>query len=150
RVTAVGVGMILCADVVVRGLRTPERSISRTGRPVDALALAGQAVYTGGLASALLALMARAFGVGDTPDGHDTVVRVAALGLTFLVTHYLLQTVQLRIGGRSFRAALQRNAFGVLAEATLLPLACAIVLIWDPHHPIPFALLGGTYLLVNY
>jgi diguanylate cyclase (GGDEF)-like protein len=146
RVTAVGVGALLCADAAVRAVRSPERG----GRPIDALAIAGYAVYAGGLSSGLLALWARAFRVGDRPGGGESVVQVAALGLTFLVTHYLVQTVQLKLGGRSFRAALQRNALGVISEATLLPLASAIVLIWNPHRPIPFALLGGTYLLINY
>jgi diguanylate cyclase (GGDEF)-like protein len=146
RVTSVGVGIILGADALVRALRAEPR----VARASVIVRVAGAAVYAGGLSAGLLALMARAFHVGDRPGGGETVVRVVALGLTFLVTHYLLQTVQLKLGGRSFRAALKRNAFGVLSEATLLPLAATIVLIWNPHRPIPFAMLGGTYLLVNY
>jgi len=146
RVTCVGVGLILCADALVRGLR----STARTDGARAVVAVAGHAVYAGGLASGLLALTSRAFHVGDRPGGGETVVRVAALGLTFLLAHYFVQTVQLKLGGRSFRAALRRNAFGIASEATLLPLASAIVLIWNPHRPISFALLGGTYLLVNY
>ena len=54
------------------------------------------------------------------------------------------------LGGLPLKQALRRNLQSVLAEATLLPLASAIVLIWEPRRPVPFALLGGTYLLVNY
>ena len=57
-----------------------------------------------------------------------------------------------RVARRRARSklALKRNTYSVIAEATLLPLASAIVLIWEPRRPVPFALLGGTYLLVNY
>lgn len=105
------------------------------------------ALYLGGVAGALLAGWSHVFGVGS---GDRDVWLVPALGGAFLVSHYGVQALQEWLGGLPIRQALRRNALSVVAEATLLPLASAIVLIWEPHRPIPFALLGGTYLLVNY
>jgi diguanylate cyclase (GGDEF)-like protein len=105
------------------------------------------ALYLGGVAGALLFGWSRAFGVGS---GEHEVWLAPALGGAFLVSHYGLQALQEWLGGLGFVTALRRNALSVVAEATLLPLAAAIVLIWEPRHPVPFALLGGTYLLVSY
>ncbi len=105
------------------------------------------ALYLGGVAGALLAGWSRVFGVGS---GEYDVWLVPALGGAFLCSHYGLQALQEWLGGLPLKQALRRNALSVVAEATLLPLASAIVLIWEPKRPIPFALLGGTYLLVNY
>ncbi|HEX8952552.1 MAG TPA: GGDEF domain-containing protein, partial [Polyangia bacterium] len=105
------------------------------------------ALYLGGVAGALLAGWSRVFGVGS---GEHDVWLVPALGGAFLVSHYGVQALQEWLGGLPFKQAVKRNALSVVAEATLLPLASAIVLIWEPRRPIPFALLGGTYLLVNY
>ena len=105
------------------------------------------ALYLGGVAGALLAGWSHVFGVGS---GDRDVWLVPALGGAFLVSHYGVQALQEWLGGLPIKQALRRNALSVVAEATLLPLASAIVLIWEPHRPIPFALLGGTYLLVNY
>ena len=107
------------------------------------------ALYLGGVAGALLIGWSRAFGVGEGGVDRD-VWLVPALGGAFLVSHYGLQALQEWLGGLPLPQALRRNAQSVIAEATLLPLASAIVLIWEPHRPVPFALLGGTYLLVNY
>jgi diguanylate cyclase (GGDEF)-like protein len=106
------------------------------------------ALYLGGVAGALLFGWSQVFGVGASGE-HD-VWLVPALGGAFLVSHYGLQALQEIIGGVPFKVALRRQGLSMLAEATLLPLASAIVLIWDPRHPVPFALLGGTYLLVNF
>jgi diguanylate cyclase (GGDEF)-like protein len=73
-----------------------------------------------------------------------------ALGCTVLLSHYGVQALQQALAGAPLKLAIRRNGVSALAEATLLPLAAAIVLIFDPQHPVPFALLGGTYLLVNY
>jgi diguanylate cyclase (GGDEF)-like protein len=105
------------------------------------------ALYLGGVAGALLLFWSRAFGVGS---GERDVWLVPALGGAFLVTYYGVQALQQWLGGLPLRQAFRRNALSVIAEATLLPLASAIVLIWEPKRPVPFALLGGTYLLVNY
>jgi diguanylate cyclase (GGDEF)-like protein len=141
KVASLGVATLLSLDALVRGART-----RRTW-----LQLAAQSIYLGGLSGGLMALWSRAFGLSRLEVGAvEDVWVVPALGGAFLITHYLVQTVQLRLSGQSLRASVRRNAIGVVAEATLLPLATAIVLIWDPRRPVPFALLGGTYLLVNY
>jgi diguanylate cyclase (GGDEF)-like protein len=127
-VTSVGVAWVLAVDGMRRA-RLP------------------YALYLGGVAGALLAGWSHAFGVGS---GDRDVWLVPALGGAFLVSHYGLQALQEWLGGLPWRQALRRNALSVVAEATLLPLASAIVLIWEPSRPIPFALLGGTYLLVNF
>ena len=105
------------------------------------------ALYLGGVAGGLLFGWSLVFGVGG---GEHDVWLAPALGGAFLISHYGLQALQQWLGGLPLRTALQRNALSVVAEATLLPLASAIVLIWEPRHPVPFALLGGTYLLVNF
>jgi len=128
--TAVGVAWVLAVDGM-RKARLP------------------YALYLGGVAGALLLGWSRAFGVGEGGVDRD-VWLVPALGGAFLVSHYGLQALQEWLGGLPLAQAFRRNALSVVAEATLLPLASAIVLIWDPHRPVPFALLGGTYLLVNY
>jgi diguanylate cyclase (GGDEF)-like protein len=126
--TAVGVAWVLAID----GLR-------RARLPY--------ALYLGGVAGGLIYGWSLVFSVGG---GERDVWLVPALGLAFLVSHYGLAAVREWLGGLGWRAALRRNALSVLAEATLLPLASAIILIWEPRRPVPFALLGGTYLLVNY
>ncbi|HEX4462066.1 MAG TPA: sensor domain-containing diguanylate cyclase, partial [Polyangia bacterium] len=130
--TALGVAVILALDGW------------RRGRIADAL-------YLGGVAGALLYGWARVFQV-ELPSTPPAVMAwlPAALGVVFLVSHYGLQALQQWLGGAAWRAALKRNAYSVAAEAALLPLASAIVLLFDLRRPVPFALLGGTYLLVNY
>jgi diguanylate cyclase (GGDEF)-like protein len=105
------------------------------------------AIYAGGLTGGLLAGLSRAFGF-DHRGGNPWLVPL--FGATFLVLHYALQTVQLRLAGQPWRLSIRRNVLGVIAEATLLPLAITIVLIWDPKHLGPLGLLGATYLLVNW
>jgi diguanylate cyclase (GGDEF)-like protein len=143
-VTAAGVGVLLSADAVVRAVRAPRH---KTARHREGWSVAAHAIYGGGLSGGLIALLSRLF---MTSAPVNEAWRVPALGASFLVGHYLIQTVQLRLDGQSWRASIRRNTIGVVCEATLVPLACAIVLIWDPRHPVPFALLGGTYLLVNF
>jgi diguanylate cyclase (GGDEF)-like protein len=126
--TALAVAVVLAGDGLRRG-RFP------------------YALYLGGVAGGLLALWSRAFGIDR--GAHD-VWLAAALGGTFLISHYGLQALQQALAGSPVALAVRRNGVSALAEASLLPLAAAIVLIFDPQHPVPFALLGGTYLLVNY
>ena len=128
--TSIGVAWVLAVDGMRRG-RLP------------------YALYRGGVAGSLLAGWSHVFGVGAGGVDRD-VWLVPALGGAFLVSHYGLQALQEWLGGLPLGQALKRNAYSVVAEATLIPLASAIVLIWEPRRPVPFALLGGTYLLVNY
>jgi diguanylate cyclase (GGDEF)-like protein len=126
--TSIGVAIVLAVDGLRRG-RFP------------------YALYLGGVAGGLLAFWSRVFGVGA---GERDVWLAPALGLIFLASHYGLLAIEQTMAGTPLRLAVRRNAVSALAEATLLPLASAIVLIFDAQHPVPFALLGGTYLLVNY
>ena len=127
--TALGVALILAFDGWRRGRL-------------------GHALYLGGVAGALLYGWARAFRL-DLPMT-PAIWLPATLGCVFLVSHYALQALQQWLGGAPVAAALKRNAYSVVAEAALLPLASAIVLIFNLRRPVPFALLGGTYLLVNF
>jgi diguanylate cyclase (GGDEF)-like protein len=78
-------------------------------------------------------------------------VRVLALGVTLLVLHYMIQGARLLIAGHEGRAYLRRMALpGILAEASLLPLAVVVVLIYRPDRPLSFVLLGMTYLVINF
>lgn len=141
-VTAPGVAVILSIDALVRGVsadRTPCKRSDRT-------CVVAYALFAGGLSGGLIAGLSRLVGgVFAKP-----LVEVAVLGATFLVAHYLVQTVQHVLAGKPLGWALKRNTIGVACEATLLPLACAIVVTWDPARPTAFALLGGTYVLVNF
>jgi diguanylate cyclase (GGDEF)-like protein len=105
------------------------------------------ALYVGGVAGALLYGWSRVFGI-DT--GVRDVWTTVAFGGAFLVSHYAVQGLQQWLGGAARASAVRRNVYSVMAEATLLPLAAAIALIFEPTRPVPFALLGGTYLLVNF
>jgi diguanylate cyclase (GGDEF)-like protein len=75
---------------------------------------------------------------------------VAALGLSFLAAHAMVELLHSQVLGLPFRPALRRVCVALLAEATLLPIGAVIVHIWDPHKPVAFVLLGVTYLLVNF
>jgi diguanylate cyclase (GGDEF)-like protein len=147
---ALGAGVILTVDALADGLRRHAAAELRVGRSgVTPFTAVLAAIYRGGLVAGLVVAMAwlcRVGWVGGRPDAS----RAALMGLAFLLAHYLLQSLQLRLDGYSLREALRRHALGVMAEATLLPLGCAIVLIWQPARPGVLVLLGGTYLLVNY
>ena len=108
--------------------------------------------YLGGLSGGLLALWSRVFGV--EPSSARGRERLAGAGARRRVPDRALSRADgaaARSAGSSLaRVGAAQRASASVAEATLLPLASAIVLIWDPHRPVPFALLGGTYLLVNF
>jgi diguanylate cyclase (GGDEF)-like protein len=113
-------------------------------------------LYYGGMSGALLMVTGWMFeldslyvlaGVADTA----VIARVLAVGVCFLLAHYAIQGVRLALAGRSWGDYLRRMALpGVLAEAALLPLAAIIVFIYHPDQPLKFALLGTTYLVMNY
>lgn len=113
--------------------------------------------YFGGMSGGLLMLTGWAFGV----DAHALVGRedaelhvlgrVASLGAAFLVAHYLIQGMRLWLKGTPVSVYARRMAApGMLAETSLLPLAVVVVLIYHPDRPLGFALLGVTYLLINF
>lgn len=76
---------------------------------------------------------------------------VLSLGTVFLFCHYLIQGGRLILSGHLFRHYLRRMALpGILSEASLLPLAAVVVLVYHPDQPMGFVLLGATYLLINF
>jgi len=114
-------------------------------------------LYFGGMSGALLMVTGWLFRVdarhvAASPDAAATVVwLVPVFGLMFLVLHYLIQGTLLRLQGFPTRALVYEMALpGIVAEATLLPLAVVIVLIFKPDDLLAFILLGTTYLLINF
>ena len=149
--TSLVVGIMLAVDLIARQLVEAQphqhgRHLRLPARPAM-LQILLEGFYLGGLSAGLLLGMSRLWRVGwGLPPRAELVL---LQGLSFLVAHYLVQAVQLRLAGEPWRAVVRRNALGILAEASLLPLAAVIVLIWDPGRPLLFALLGITYVLVN-
>jgi diguanylate cyclase (GGDEF)-like protein len=146
---ALGYGLFMSLDALGRALR-PDPQVVGGCAPGDVRCIFSHAYYFGGLAGGLIAVWARVFGVGPLTSARGETWLVPAVGLAFLASHGLVQMVHMWLAGQPSRAALRRQALAVLAEATLLPLASGIVLIWDARRPVPFVLLGGTYLLVNF
>src|SRR6266545_1515598 len=110
--------------------------------------LEAAALFLAVVAGALLYGWSHAFAVG--PAAPASLWTTAGFGGAFLGSYYLVQAIQQWLGGAPWPAALRRNVYSVACEVTLLPLAVAIALIYEPERPVPFALLGGTYLLVNF
>jgi len=110
-------------------------------------------LYFGGMTGGVLLGAGWLFDVdGRAPvaDG-EVFVRVLALGGTLLIVHYLIQGARLWLAGHLVSAYVRRVALpSILAEAALLPLGVVVVLIYRPGRPMPFVLLGATYLIVNY
>jgi diguanylate cyclase (GGDEF)-like protein len=138
RPTALGVAAVMSIATLLRGLREPKRRLLAFARTL----------FVGGISGGLLAVWTRAFHVGHGAPSSPWLI--PAVGLCFLASYYGLSALEERVSGRRLRGAIRRNTTRMLAEASLLPLASAIVLIWDPLRPVPFALLGATYLLVNW
>jgi diguanylate cyclase (GGDEF)-like protein len=142
------VALSLSVDALSRVLRASPGSSRR-----DSLIFA---LYFGGMTGALL------LGIGWLLDLDSlyvlagvadpvVIVRVLAAGLVFLAAHYAIQGLRARLDGSSFRRYLARIGLpGIATEAALLPLAAIIVFIYHPDQPLKFALLGTTYLIVNY
>ncbi|MSP62713.1 MAG: GGDEF domain-containing protein [Myxococcales bacterium] len=146
RVAALGVGVTLSADALWRVRRATGPGRSLLGR-------AAYVGYFGGMSGGLLWLVARLWGVqvgAGGPLGADAAWRVPALGVTFVAAHYTIQAVQLRLAGRGWRESVGRMLVGAFAEATPLPLAVVMAMVWDPARPLAAALLGGTYWLVAF
>ena len=114
----------------------------------------GYVLYFGGMSGGLVVLCGWAFGAIHPFTGPADVVevtlRVVAIALMLLVTHYALQGVRLRLLGRSWRTYLTELALpGIIAEASLMPIGVVLVLLYDPDQPLGFLLLSLTYLLIN-
>jgi diguanylate cyclase (GGDEF)-like protein len=114
----------------------------------------GYVLYFGGMSGGLVVLCGWAFGaihpISGRPDAVDVALRVVAIAMMLLVTHYALQGVRLRMLGRSWRTYLTELALpGIIAEASLMPIGVVLVLLYDPDQPLGFLLLSLTYLLIN-
>lgn len=153
------VATLLTADALVRiaGARLKGGG-ARTGDVVASdgwFAELAYVIYFGGLSGGLLALTAGVFGaddvaLGPTPAVVPVLARVLAIDATLLLSHYAIQGVRGRLLGRPWRTFLVELALpGIAAEASLLPIAVVLVLIYDPAEPIAFLLLSFTYLLIN-
>jgi len=147
------VALALTLDSLLRLMGTTRRNRERAPYWPESFAYV---MYFGGMTGALLTLCAWVFGVdsiGPVTDASEAEVlgEVFGVGITLLVTHYALQGLRLRLMGEPLRLYLRNMAMpGVLAEASLLPLAVVVVVIYHPNHPLGFVLLGATYLLINF
>ncbi len=110
--------------------------------------------YFGGVSGALLMLLAGGFGLDETLRGSgdvELVLKVLGVGLLFLVSHYSIQGIRHILLGRSIGRVAKTTLLPVMiAESSLMPLAVVVVFLYDPSRPLPFALLGMTYLVLNY
>ncbi|MGE0545594.1 MAG: diguanylate cyclase [Kofleriaceae bacterium] len=116
----------------------------------------GYILYFGGMSSGLLVVCSWMLGTGVTgdtgvrPNTVEIALRVVAIATVFLVLHYAIQGVRLRLLGRSWRAYLHDLALpGIIAEASLMPIGVVLVLLYEPDQPLGFLLLSLTYLLIN-
>ncbi len=151
----------LPAGVLVAGALTVDSvlRLRRSGRPeVDAprgrVRSLAYVFYFGGMTGALLVAIGRAFHVGGeyAESSHGAVLAsVVSMGLALLLAHYALQGVRQVLAGRELRLYVRRMAVpGMLAEASLLPLAVVFVLVYSPVEHIGVALLGATFLVINF
>lgn len=146
------VALALTVDSLIR-LARARSSGHRAPLGVSSLAYV---LYFGGMTGALLAICGWLFGLADGTDvlaaSHVHILGlVFGLGATLLVAHYALQGVHQFLAGRAVREYLREMVVpGMVAEASLLPLAVVVVLVFQPDAPLGFTLLGATYLLVNF
>jgi hypothetical protein len=76
---------------------------------------------------------------------------VLAVGALLLISHYTIQGVRWLLAGRDLRAYLRELALpGMASEASLLPAAVVLVLLYRPDELFAFTLVCATYLLVNF
>lgn len=144
------VALVLTLDALLRHLRAEgERDREQS---------LGFVVYYGGMSGGLLLALGWLFGVdrvalaGRMGEDGRVAATVFGFGLAFLVLHYLLTGVRFVLQGTcDARSYLRRMAVpGILAEASLLPLAVVVVLLFDAQRPLGFVLLGATFLLANF
>ncbi len=147
------VAIALTLDASVRRVHTRD---SRALAARDRLDSIAYVVFFGGMSGALLMISAwlfRADGalLGPEMDHLDVLFRVVGIGVTLLLLHYGVQAARLKIIGESIASFFRRTTLpGIVAEASLLPLAAVVVYLYDPDRPLGFSLLGATYLLINF
>src|SRR5262249_16223924 len=112
----------------------------------------GYVLYFGGISGALLVACGWLFRAdGPHASANDIALRVVAIAITLLFSHYAIQGARLRLFGQSWRAYLRQLALpGIVAEASLMPIGVVLVLLYDPEQPLGFLLLSMTYLLINF
>jgi diguanylate cyclase (GGDEF)-like protein len=153
-VGSVGAGRIVAVALTIdAGVRLYYAHQQGRIDPAEWWAELGYVLYFGGMSGGLVALCGWALG-GDEVGRHAgttwVAARVIAIATLFLVSHYALQGVRLRLLGRSWRAYLTELAWpGITAEASLMPIGVVLVLLYDPDQPLGFLLLSLTYLLIN-
>jgi len=135
-----------------RGFPQGDRRDALSGDRRDELAYV---LYFGGMTGALLAGWAWVVGsdVIVPADASQLAVaaRVLILGGGFLVSHYAIQGVRSVLAGRSARSYLRELAVpGVLSEASLLPAAAVMVLLYRPGEVLAFGMVCATYVLVAF
>ncbi len=139
------VALALTIDALVRALRR-----GAWGR--DELAYAA---YFGGMTGALVAGWGWLVGTDTLDLDHATQLAVAArvlvIGGGLLVSHYAIQGVRSVLAGRSARSYLRELAVpGVASEASLLPAAVVLVLLYRPGETLAFGMVCATYVLVAF
>ena len=148
------VAVALTGDALLRsaGVDAASRRARELQTPTERVVFAG---YYGGMTAGVLLAIAWLFGVDEQPlaaaSDAGIAARVVGFGLLLLVVHYLIQGARLVLAGEDPHAYLHRMALpGILAEASLLPLAVVVVLVYHPDRPLGFLLLGATYLVVSF
>ncbi len=146
------VACALTADATVRLVDAWRR---RRVTPQQLVGELSYVAYFGGLSGGLLVACGFVYRaddlVGTHPDAAVAAVRVIALALTLLVGHYAIQGIRrVLLGEGDVRVYMLRIAPSVAAEASLLPIGIALVLLYDPDRLFGFALLSITYLLVGF
>jgi diguanylate cyclase (GGDEF)-like protein len=115
----------------------------------------GYVLYFGGMTGALVmgcAWLAGADPEALTGEGQLVLaVRVLGLGAVLLGAHYAIQGIRSILSGRTWRSYLRAVALpGIASEASLLPAAVVMVLVYRPDERLAFGLVCATYVLVNF
>ena len=147
------VGVALMLDSVSRLFVNKPKDIRSKADWADALFYG---LYLGGMSGSLLMAVAWSFeldalyvltGLSDL----DVLTKVVTVGIVFVVAHYTIQSLRLRLLGKSLTSIFRGMVLpGVIAELTLLPLAAVVVFLYHPEQPLKFALLGTTFLVIQY
>jgi len=111
--------------------------------------------YFGGMTGALVTASGSLLAVDRLDLAAEPQLAIAArvlgVGAALLASHYAIQGVRSVLGGRAPKSYLRQVALpGILSEASLIPAAVVLVLLYRPHELLPFALVCATYLLVNF
>jgi diguanylate cyclase (GGDEF)-like protein len=146
--TALGSALVWSGDALCRGIGRPSAREASSGHHLGRTL--AHAFYFGGVSGGLIAISASLVGVSPATlaDGRPWLVPTA--GAVFLVLHGLVASTERWLSGKPLGAAIRRGAVGASAEATLLPLASGIAIIFSEHRPAAFVLLSATYLFVNF